>query len=316
MRDRQLCAVTLAAASVPALLYLPRLGWVWATAAAAISALLLGLCGRRCAPGGLTEVIPAAFGRVGRAVHALVLLGGALLLGGAARALCAIYPESRGGPLTGLLLLLAAAYAAERGEETVLRSGAILFFFLTAVEAVILGFSAVQVRAAWIAPQTGRVPFAAMTAALSPMAVLYVRGGARRTGGWLAAGIGLCAAAALCAAGTLSPRVAGEEAFAVYTMAKSVSVFGVMERLEPLVSAALLMGFFALESLLFASARAQLERVVPEIFRTPWGSWALGALTFGLHFVTGSIGENVWALGAAVCWGILPLLTQLIVAIK
>ena len=39
MRDRQLCAVTLAAASVPALLYLPRLGWVWATAAAAISAL-------------------------------------------------------------------------------------------------------------------------------------------------------------------------------------------------------------------------------------------------------------------------------------
>ena len=130
------------------------------------------------------------------------------------------------------LLLLAAAYAAERGEETVLRSGAILFFFLTAVEAVILGFSAVQVRAAWLAPQTGRVPFAAMTAALSPMAVLYVRGGARRTGGWLAAGIGLCAAAALCAAGTLSPRVAGEEAFAVYTMAKSVSVFGVMERLD------------------------------------------------------------------------------------
>ena len=179
MRNRQLCAVTLAAASVPALLYLPRLGWVWATAAAAISALLLGLCGRRCAPGGLTEVIPAAFGRAGRAVHALVLLGGALLLGGAARALCAIYPESRGGPLTGLLLLLAAAYAAERGEETVLRSGAILFFFLTAVEAVILGFSAVQVRAAWLAPQKGRVPFAAMTAALSPMAVLYVRGGDR-----------------------------------------------------------------------------------------------------------------------------------------
>ena len=242
MRDRQLCAVTLAAASVPALLYLPRLGWVWATAAAAISALLLGLCGRRCAPGGLTEVIPAAFGRAGRAVLALVLLGGSLLLGGAARALCAIYPESRGGPLTGLLLLLAAAYAAERGEETVLRSGAILFFFLTAVEAVILGFSAVQVRAAWLAPQTGRVPFAAMTAALSPMAVLYVRGGARRRGGWRAAGSGLCAAAALCAAGTLSPRVAGEEAFAVYTMAKSVSVFGVMERLEPVVSAALTAG--------------------------------------------------------------------------
>lgn len=312
MRDRQLCAVTLAAASVPALLYLPRLGWVWATAAAAISALLLGLCGRRCAPGGLTEVIPAAFGRAGRAVLALVLLGGALLLGGAARALCAIYPESRGGPLTGLLLLLAAAYAAERDEETVLRSGAILFFFLTAVEAVILGFSAVQVRAAWLAPQTGRVPFAAMTAALSPMAVLYVRGGARRTGGWLAAGIGLCAAAALCAAGTLSPRVAGEEAFAVYTMAKSVSVFGVMERLEPVVSAALTAGGFCLLSVL-CLANAKTARTLGWKRRTGIGNFLLGCT----GYLAGTVlPEGVQALAAAICWGIVPLVTLWVASVK
>ena len=306
MRNRQLCAVTLAAASVPALLYLPRLGWVWATAAAAISALLLGLCGRRCAPGGLTEVIPAAFGRAGRAVHALVLLGGALLLGGAARALCAIYPESRGGPLTGLLLLLAAAYAAERGEETVLRSGAILFFFLTAVEVVILGFSAVQVRAAWLAPQTGRVPFAAM------MAVLYVRGRARRTGGWLAAGIGLCAAAALCAAGTLSPRVAGEEAFAVYTMAKSVSVFGVMERLEPVVSAALTAGGFCLLSVL-CLANAKTARAIGWKRRTGIGNFLLGCT----GYLAGTVlPEGVQALAAAICWGMVPLVTLWVASVK
>lgn len=291
MRDRQLCAVTLAAASVPALLYLPRLGWVWSTAAAAISALLLGLCGRRCAPGGLTEVIPAAFGRVGRAVHALVLLGGSLLLGGAARALCAIYPESRGGPLTGLLLLLAAAYAAERGEETVLRSGAILFFFLTAVEAVILGFSAVQVRAAWLAPQTGRVPFAAMTVALSPMAVLYVRGGAQRTGGWLAA---------------------GEEAFAVYTMAKSVSVFGVMERLEPVVSAALTAGGFCLLSVL-CLANAKTARALGWKKRTGIGNFLLGCA----GYLAGAVlPEGVQALAAAICWGIVPLVTLWVASVK
>ena len=291
MRDRQLCAVTLAAASVPALLYLPRLGWVWATAAAAISALLLGLCGRRCAPGGLTEVIPAAFGRAGRAVLALVLLGGAL---------------------TGLLLLLAAAYAAERGEETVLRSGAILFFFLTAVEAVILGFSAVQVRAAWLAPQTGRVPFAAMTAALSPVAVLYVRGGARRTGGWLAAGIGLCAAAALCAAGTLSPRVAGEEAFAVYTMAKSVSVFGVMERLEPVVSAALTAGGFCLLAVL-CLANAKTARALGWKKRSGIGNFLLGCA----GYLAGTVlPEGVQALAAAICWGIVPLVTLWVASVK
>lgn len=258
MRDRQLCAVTLAAASVPALLYLPRLGWVWATAAAAISALLLGLCGRRCAPGGLTEVIPAAFGRAGRAVLALVLLGGALLLGGAARALCAIYPESRGGPLTGLLLLLAAAYAAERGEETVLRSGA------------------------------------------------------RRTGGWLAAGIGLCAAAALCAAGTLSPRVAGEEAFAVYTMAKSVSVFGVMERLEPVVSAALTAGGFCLLAVL-CLANAKTARALGWKKRTGIGNFLLGCT----GYLAGTVlPEGVQAVAAAICWGIVPLVTLWVASVK
>ena len=243
---------------------------------------------------------------------ALVLLGGALLLGGAARALCAIYPESRGGPLTGLLLLLAAAYAAERGEETVLRSGAILFFFLTAVEAVILGFSAVQVRAAWLAPQTGRVPFAAMTAALSPMAVLYVRGGARRTGGWLAAGIGLCAAAALCAAGTLSPRVAGEEGFAVYTMAKSVSVFGVMERLEPVVSAALTAGGFCLLSVL-CLANVKTARALGWKKRTGIGNFLLGCT----GYLAGTVlPEGVQALAAAICWGIVPLVTLWVASVK
>ena len=235
-------------------------------------------------------------------MHALVLLGGALLLGGAARALCAIYPESRGGPLTGLLLLLAAAYAAERGEETVLRSGAILFFFLTAVEAVILGFSAVQVRAAWLAPQTGRVPFAAMTAALSPMAVLYVR----------AAGVGLCAAAALCAAGTLSPRVAGEEAFAVYTMAKSVSVFGVMERLEPVVSAALTAGGFCLLAVL-CLANAKTARAIGWKRRTGIGNFLLGCT----GYLAGTVlPEGVQAVAAAICWGIVPLVTLWVASVK
>ena len=181
MQDRQLCAVTLAAASRPGASYLPRLGWVWATAAAAISALLLGLCGRRCAPGGLTEVIPAAFGRAGRAVLASSS-SAARCCWEVQRGRCAPSIRRAAAGRLGLLLLLAAAYAAERGEETVLRSRAILFFFLTAVEAVILGFSAVQVRAAWLAPQTGRVPFAAMTVALSPMAVLYVRGRAQKDG--------------------------------------------------------------------------------------------------------------------------------------
>ena len=169
-----------------------------------------------------------------------------------------------------------------------------------------------QVRAAWLAPQTGRVPFAAMTAALSPMAVLYVRGGARRTGGWLAAGVGLCAAAALCAAGTLSPRVAGEEAFAVYTMAKSVSVFGVMERLEPVVSAALTAGGFCLLSVL-CLANAKTARAIGWKRRTGIGNFLLGCT----GYLAGTVlPEGVQAVAAAICWGIVPLLALWVASVK
>lgn len=312
MRDRQLCAVTLAAASVPALLYLPRLGWVWATARcgdlrAAAWPLRAALRAGRADGGHPGGIRPGGKSRARARPPRRRAAAGRC-----SAALCAIYPESRGGPLTGLLLLLAAAYAAERGEETVLRSGAILFFFLTAVEAVILGFSAVQVRAAWLAPQTGRVPFAAMTAALSPMAVLYVRGRARRTGGWLAAGVGLCAAAALCAAGTLSPRVAGEEAFAVYTMAKSVSVFGVMERLEPVVSAALTAGGFCLLSVL-CLANAKTARAIGWKKRSGIGNFLLGCT----GYLAGTVlPEGVQAVAAAICWGMVPLVTLWVASVK
>ena len=214
--------------------------------------------------------------------------------------------------LIGVDLLLEPVDAAGLTGQLLLRGGAILFFFLTAVEAVILGFSAVQVRAAWLAPQKGRVPLAAMTAALSPMAVLYVRGGARRTGGWLAAGIGLCAAAALCAAGTLSPRVAGEEAFAVYTMAKSVSVFGVMERLEPVVSAALTAGGFCLLSVL-CLANAKTARAIGWKRRTGIGNFLLGCT----GYLAGTVlPEGVQAVAAAICWGMVPLVTLWVASVK
>ena len=76
------------------------------------------------------------------------------------------------------------------------------------------------------------------------------------------------------------------------------------------------MGFFALESLLLEAGREQIERAAPIIAGKRWARAALGIAVFGLSFLTDGIPAEVWALGAAVCWGIVPLLTQLIVAIK
>lgn len=127
-----------------------------------------------------------------------------------------------------------------------------------------------------------------------------------------AAGIGLCAAAALCAAGTLSPRVAGEEAFAVYTMAKSVSVFGVMERLEPVVSAALTAGGFCLLSVL-CLANVKTARALGWKKRTGIGNFLLGCT----GYLAGTVlPEGVQAVAAAICWGIVPLLALWVASVK
>ena len=95
-----------------------------------------------------------------------------------------------------------------------------------------------------------------------------------------------------------------------------MSVLNVMERFEPLVSAALLMGFFAFTSLLLEAAKAQLEGAFAELRGKQAVSWILAAGAFLLGFEAGGISEEWWALGAAIFWGIIPLLTQLIVAIK
>ena len=119
-------------------------------------------------------------------------------------------------------------------------------------------------------------------------------------------------AAALCAAGTLSPRVAGEEAFAVYTMAKSVSVFGVMERLEPVVSAALTAGGFCLLSVL-CLANAKTAQAIGWKRRTGIGNFLLGCT----GYLAGTVlPEGVQAVAAAICWGMVPLVTLWVASVK
>ena len=76
------------------------------------------------------------------------------------------------------------------------------------------------------------------------------------------------------------------------------------------------MGVFALESLLLEAGREQTVWAAPKLAEKRWARAALGIAVFGLSFLTDGIPAEVWALGAAVCWGIAPLLIQLIVAIK
>lgn len=311
MRDkllpRQLCALASCAFTVPSVGLLPRTGWLWASIAAACCAAVLAVGVLLTRKKGGSAAALAAQSGLGKTLLAPLLLWNFLALGMTARYLCGAYPDAGGFPLTGALLLLLAAYAANKGVSAVARVSAICFFFLIALYALVLGFAAPQLRPQWLAPQT-KPAWTILPAVFSPACVLFLTGHCTERGkpaGWLLGGVALAFLAALVAAGCLSPEVAGAEPFAVYTVTKGLSLFGAMERFEALVSAALTAGGFGLLGLLCLT-NAELVRTL-----CPRAEKCSGAANFLLGFagifVSGALNAGISAAVSAIFWGILPI---------
>lgn len=312
--SRQLCALGFCAFTVPAVLILPRVGWFWATAVSAACALLLALLAA-LRQKGADPAETAAGSSVGKGLLLLALGWNLLLLGASATQLCAIYPTGRTFPLIGLLLLVLAVYASQKGISAVLRVGAIVFFFLLPIYALILGFSLPKLHGEWLNPVFS-ARWTYFPAVLVPVTAVYLRGDweSGRVWPWLLGGVVFAGLCALSTAGSLSPAVAAGETFPFYSAAKSVSVLGAMERLEPLVSAAMTAGGFCLLALLCAANRQMLEKLFP----------SAGGLAAALNLLLG--GAAMWlsklipgvvlAVGTTIFWGLFPLCILLLGARK
>ena len=99
------------------------------------------------------------------------------------------------------------------------------------------------------------------------------------------------------------------------TLTKSLSVLSVMQRFELLLSVAQLLGLFALLTMLVCAAERMLGAV-----RRKNGTGSTGGvfclLAFGGSFLAYRLPIWSWAVGAAIFWGVVPILTQVIVNIK
>lgn len=310
---RQLCALAFCAFTVPAVLLLPRLGWLWGTlgslAAAGLLAVLIVLRGK-CAEGP-SEL--AAKSRFGRVALAAALLWNDLMLGAAAGQLCAAYPSGNAYPLVGLLLLLLSAYAADRGTAVVLRACATAFLFLLILYSILFAFALPQVR--WLSAQK-TVDWVQLPAAMAPICVIYLADGVRtprRSAVWLIGAVVFGFAAAFVTGGVLSPQVAAQEDFPFYVAAKSISLFGAMERLEPLVSAAVTVGGFALLALLCLVAARMRQALGAREKSAGIRNFFLGAA--GMCLAPKFPGA-VLAGGTAIFWGLFPIVTLFVGAEK
>ena len=187
-----------------------------------------------------------------------------------------------------IILLALAACAAEGGCRTGARCGAVLFWFLAGMFLLLCAFALPDVKMEWLAPapmENENTGIAVAVLLLPAAAAMLPREKKSRPWPWA---LGLTVGAVILSAVT------------------GIRIFGVAERFEAVVAAAMTLGWFCLLSLLLTVAGHMAETLYEG-----WGKagvW-LSAIVAGVISLWGR-NAPVWpfALGALVFWCLLPTL--------
>ena len=247
---RQAGAAALTAAGLPVFRSCCGVSWPWVLLGASAAALTLDVL----------SIWTARSERGSLRVPPMLPLLGALW---AARESNYAFPETAGSALAAVLVLLLGLAAAWRGAEALGRCAGILLWVTGALYGSVLLFSLPQLRPERLTPAGSPVQaLRVWLSLLPPGAALCLpaegeRSKALRWPWWAAAGAAL--AASLVTNGLLSPPIAAEpEPFR--TLARGVSVLGVIRRFEALGNGAMLMSGFSLCALLLTAALSCMDR--------------------------------------------------------
>lgn len=322
MRDkltpRQVRAWSLCALSVPAAMALPGCGWLWVLGGS-VAACTLAACQQamqRHSGLSMPQAFACAFGAGGGRVIAAAELLWLLFAASGAAAASQIAFEDDLGPCLPAIPLLLAALAGQKGRLAAGRVCGVLSLCLAGLYAIIAAASLRHVQADWSRPQG--VPADAALAfclCLGPACMAFVTAEEetpRISFGAAAASALLPAVPAFLTAACLSPELARRETLPLLTLTKSLSVLSVMQRFELLLSVAQLLGQFALLTMLVCAA----ENMLGVVRRRKGTGGVFCLLAFGGSFLAYRLPIWVWAVGAAIFWGAVPILTQVIVNIK
>ena len=315
---RQARAWMLGALSAPAAMALAGLGWTWVLLGGALAAFLL--FAMRRAACGIPEAFTLAFGRTGGTVTGVLMLLWLLAAAAGAASAVRIAFETDPGPAAPAVLLLLAALACGKGSRRAAAVGGILSLVLALLYSIIVLTSLRHLQPDWCRPW-GSAADAGLSVCvcLSPACILFAaepERGSRRAG-WSCAALAALAPAALAliTAGCLSPELAGASELPIYTLTKSLSVLSVMERFEPLLSVSLMLGLFLLLMGIVCAA-GNLTQRIGGAKRADHGTAAFCLLAFAGSLGADRVPVVCWTIGTATFWGILPVLTLVIVGIK
>lgn len=221
----------------------------------------------------------------------------------------ALWPTGDTFPVVPLVLLLIAVFSAWHGGERASRASAVVFWLVALLFAVAVTAGIRNVKAEYLIPPCKSESYSLLLVFLFPIVTsFFPREGSPCYTKTLctAAVVGLIVC--ILTVGTLSYPVAQAEPFAFYTFSKSLSLFGVAERFEALISVALTMGQYSLLSMLLSGAGHLVETICPKKGRVGVACCAVTAASFMDLF--SRISSEFLGVVALLIWGVLPLFTR------
>ncbi len=253
------------------------------------------------------------WGLWGKIIAWIALLGNVVLLSYASAMSLRAFPMEGAFPLYPVTLLILATWISAKGKDTVGRFGGALCIFVVVPLAIVLAFGAVELNGVTVVPTI-------YIDSILPLASLALVGGSslwlRRTGKgspwpWLLGILGFGFAVALVTVGDLGLEQAKTVEEPFYAMTKSISLFGVMERMEVLVASVLLLGFGV-----FLSYLALVGREIATVAAGKSLGVAQCAMAILLLGLLPTLPSWFLLVTITICWGVIPVIALGIVRLK
>ncbi len=220
-----------------------------------------------------------------------------------------IWPTGADDPVIPLVLLLIAMFSAWHGAERAGRAGAVVFWFVALLFAIVVTAGTQNVKPQYLIPKWEGNSDPLFLVFLLPVITSFLpREGAECYTKTLLTAVLLGLLICVMSVGALSVPVAQEESFAFYTFSKSLSLLGIAERFEALVSVAITMGQYCLLSLLLSCAGHLAETISSGQGRTGVIVCTVSAAAFMVF--AKEIPDDLLGAAALFVWGVLPLLTR------
>ena len=290
--------------------------WLWVLMGGLLVSLYYIYMDKQVRNSGLAAKLTEAFGVGGKILAGLTILWIVMVMGWAASLADAAFPMVDGFPSLSWVLLALAAWGSWKGPAVCAGCSGVLGLFLIALYGVVILFAVPDVSVEnLIVSSVWQESVWTVGLFLSASCVLYVPCRGRVKGPLfsvvlvLPVFVGVLAAAT---SGVLTPELASERTVPLYDLAQSISLFGVVERIEPLLSAAITMGVFSLLSALACAGHA----LANEIRSCRWNGVGICAGAAILIGWTRHLSVPLLTAGAWMFWVAVPLFTVIVCKIK